>query len=87
LNWTPPDIEGLVEFLVREKGFNEDRVRKGADKMVKMVSAKQQGRLDGFFTKTPAKSPTKDAKEGGKGKGMKRKNEEKKGSQSKKAKR
>jgi len=55
--------------------------------MVKMVSAKQQGRLDGFFTKTPAKSPTKDAKEGGKGKGTKRKNEEKKGSQSKKAKR
>jgi len=55
--------------------------------MMKMMSAKQQGRLDGFFTKTPAKSPTKDAKESSKGKGTKRRNEEKKGSQSKKAKR
>ena len=21
MNWTPPDVEGLVEFLVRDKGF------------------------------------------------------------------
>jgi len=87
LNWTPPDVEGLVEFLVRDKGFNEDRVRKGAEKMVKMVSAKQQGRLDGFFAKAPAKSPTKQPKESDKGKGTKRRNDDKKGSQSKKAKR
>ncbi|KAG8899982.1 Elongation of fatty acids protein 2, partial [Tulasnella sp. 408] len=50
LNWEAPDIDGLVEFLVREKGFNEDRVRKGAEKLQKMLAAKQQGRLDGFFT-------------------------------------
>jgi len=55
--------------------------------MVKMVSAKQQGRLDGFFAKAPAKSPTKQPKESDKGKGTKRRNDDKKGSQSKKAKR
>ncbi|EGR32852.1 hypothetical protein IMG5_068750 [Ichthyophthirius multifiliis] len=26
LKWTKPDIEGLKQFLVQEKGFNEDRV-------------------------------------------------------------
>ncbi|KAF8340355.1 PIN domain-like protein [Cantharellus anzutake] len=114
LNWAPPDVEGLVDFLVRDKGFNEDRVRKGAEKLTKMLSAKQQGRLDGFFAKVPAKSPSKDTKGSDKGKGTKRKvsiwaadmtldgefvsdvtdtrtpspqNEDKKGSQSKKAKR
>lgn len=28
---------------------SEERVRKGADKLIKMMNAKQQGRLDGFF--------------------------------------
>lgn len=30
--------------------LSEDRVRKGAEKLNKMMNAKQQGRLDGFFT-------------------------------------
>ncbi|KDQ20824.1 hypothetical protein BOTBODRAFT_26846 [Botryobasidium botryosum FD-172 SS1] len=64
LVWEPPDVDGLVEFLVKEKGFNEDRVRKGAEKLSKHLQAKQQGRLDGFFKVTP-KSP--DSKTGGKG--------------------
>jgi flap endonuclease-1 len=54
--WAEPDIDGLVEFLVTEKGFNEDRVRKGADKLRIALKAKQQGRLDGFFTVTPKPS-------------------------------
>lgn len=33
-------------------------MRKGAEKLTKMLNAKQQGRLDGFFTKQ-AKSPIK----------------------------
>ncbi|GAA5916497.1 hypothetical protein JCM6882_001741 [Rhodosporidiobolus microsporus] len=53
LDWKAPDVEGLVDFLVREKGFSEDRVRKGADKLKARLSAKQQGRLDGFFTVKP----------------------------------
>lgn len=33
-------------------------MRKGADKLIKMMNAKQQGRLDGFFT-VQAKSDEK----------------------------
>ena len=32
---------------------SEDRVRAGAAKLSKMFAAKQQGRLDGFFTVKP----------------------------------
>ncbi|KAH0831888.1 PIN domain-like protein [Lanmaoa asiatica] len=42
LEWKDPDMEGLVQFLVTEKGFNEERVRKGAEKLQKFLSAKQQ---------------------------------------------
>lgn len=42
-------MEGLVKFLCTDKGFSEDRVRKGADKLSKALGQKQQGRLDGFF--------------------------------------
>ncbi|BGP58269.1 hypothetical protein JCM8202_000969 [Rhodotorula sphaerocarpa] len=72
LKWEAPDTEGLVDFLVREKGFSEERVRKGADKLKARMSAKQQGRLDGFFTVKPKEgsSPQKrkaDDKKDGKG--------------------
>ncbi|KAK9893705.1 PIN domain-like protein [Cystobasidium minutum MCA 4210] len=77
--WESPDVNGLVEFLVNEKGFNEDRVRKQADKLKIALKAKQQGRLDGFFTVTPKasssspdkkrKAEDKDKKGKGKGKG------------------
>ncbi|KAK7677732.1 Flap endonuclease 1-A [Cerrena zonata] len=99
LDWKNPDVDGLVQFLVTEKGFNEDRVRKGADKLTKFLNAKQQGRLDGFFSVKP-KSPKKDeapAKGKGKGaakgkadakgaKGTKRKGDEKEAGSSKKTK-
>ncbi|ESK93181.1 dna-repair protein rad2 [Moniliophthora roreri MCA 2997] len=63
LEWSNPDIDGLVQFLVNEKGFNEERVRKGAEKLQKFLNAKQQGRLDGFFTVKP-KEKTEPAKKG-----------------------
>lgn len=50
LKWEKPNIDGLVDFLCREKGFSEDRVRKGAEKLERALGKKQQGRLDGFFT-------------------------------------
>lgn len=50
---------------MNEKGFNEERVRRGAEKLAKGLGAKQQGRLDGFFTAKP-KAETEDK---GKGKG------------------
>ncbi|KAI9058471.1 PIN domain-like protein [Trametes sanguinea] len=79
LEWKSPDIEGLVDFLVKDKGFNEERVRKGAEKLTKFLNAKQQGRLDGFFAVKPKTSPKKDKAEekGAKGKGTKRKADEK----------
>ncbi len=50
LKWEAPDVEGMVKFLCQDKGFSEDRVRKGCEKLQKSLSQKQQGRLDGFFT-------------------------------------
>jgi flap endonuclease-1 len=33
LEWKEADVEGIVDFLVREKDFSEDRVRKAVEKM------------------------------------------------------
>lgn len=88
LEWKSPDVDGLVQFLVTEKGFkcaitlllliasiahaclfhSEERVRKGAEKLNKFLNAKQQGRLDGFFT-VKAKPPSPKKGDASKGKG------------------
>ncbi|KAJ5594441.1 DNA-repair protein Rad2 [Penicillium hispanicum] len=47
--WEAPDVEGLVKFLVEDKGFNEDRVRNGAARLTKNLKSAQQSRLEGFF--------------------------------------
>lgn len=47
--WDAPDVEGLVKFLVEDKGFNEDRVRNGAARLTKHLKSAQQSRLEGFF--------------------------------------
>lgn len=47
--WEAPDVEGLVQFLVTDKGFNEDRVRNGAARLQKNLKSAQQARLEGFF--------------------------------------
>ncbi|KAG8744737.1 Elongation of fatty acids protein 2 [Ceratobasidium sp. 414] len=92
LTWESPDIDGLVQFLVADKGFNEDRVRKGAEKLIKMLNTKQQGRLDGFFKVTESTSSKAKAPPGGKGgagakgAGAKRKADDKKDTGGKKAK-
>lgn len=88
LDWKEPDVDALVEFMVTQKGFSEDRVRKGAEKLAKAVNAKQQGRLDGFFTVQPKTKDTKTgkgkgAKDDPKPKGTKRKNNEDAGSSKK----
>lgn len=51
-------------------------MRKGAEKLAKSLNAKQQGRLDGFFTAAPNSSAPKKVVPKGKdvkGKGTKRK--------------
>ncbi|KAF5392331.1 hypothetical protein D9757_001363 [Collybiopsis confluens] len=90
LEWKNPDMDGLVQFLVTEKGFNEERVRKGAEKLQRFLNTKQQGRLDGFFTVTqkPKEPPKGKGKEERGKKGTKRKGdvEEQGGSKGKKSK-
>ncbi|KAI9219763.1 flap structure-specific endonuclease 1-like protein [Blastocladiella britannica] len=53
VKWVDPDEEGLVDFMVKEKGFNEDRIRNGVAKLRKSKSGGVQGRLDNFFKVVP----------------------------------
>jgi flap endonuclease-1 len=43
LEWKDADLEGIVDFLVRQKDFSEDRVRKAVEKM-QAGAAKQKGK-------------------------------------------
>ena len=43
--WGEPDEEGLVEFLVKEKNFNEDRVRTALKKVHATKGKSSQGTL------------------------------------------
>lgn len=57
LKWTEPDEEGLVKFLCGDRQFNEQRVRSGAQKLLKTRSTGTQGRLDSFFKVLPSTAP------------------------------
>lgn len=76
--WDKPDMDGLVQFLVTEKGFSEDRVRAGGKRLEKNLKSAQQGRLDGFFKVIPKTEEERAA--------LKRKNDEKNEEKRKKAK-
>ena len=45
LKWVAADEEGLVKFLVGEKSFNEDRVRKAVQRVNAAKSKSTQGDL------------------------------------------
>jgi len=53
LSFSEPDEEGLINFLVKEKGFNEDRVKAGVEKIRKSKSKAVQSRITSFFTGKP----------------------------------
>lgn len=76
--WNAPDVEGLVKFLVTEKGFNEDRIRAAATKLTKNLKTSQQARLEGFFK--PVQKTEEEVAS------LKRKNEEKREATKKKQK-
>jgi len=59
--WEKPDMDGLIKFLVEEKGFNEDRVRSAGQRLEKSMQVAKQGRLDGFFTVVPKTEEQKKA--------------------------
>jgi len=72
LTFSEPDEEGLINFLCKDKGFSEDRVRNGIDKIRKSKSKAVQARITSFFVvQKPAEasprklaSPTKGAAKG-----------------------
>ncbi|ELR18579.1 XPG Iregion domain containing protein [Acanthamoeba castellanii str. Neff] len=71
LKWGEPDEEGLLQYLVKEKQFNEERVRKGIEKLKKARGSAVQGRLDGFVANMgKATSSPQKKKEDPKGKGV-----------------
>jgi len=54
LEWKPADEEGVVKFMCEEKGFNEDRIRKGLLKLKNSKNKSSQGRLEDFFKVLPS---------------------------------
>jgi flap endonuclease-1 len=51
LEWSLPDIEGVVSFLVEDRAFSEIRVRNALEKTVQTVEEqKKQPTLDSFFS-------------------------------------
>lgn len=72
--WEKPDLEGLVAFLVGEKGFSEDRVRGAGSRLEKNMKSSQQARLEGFFKPVPKTDAEKVALK----RKLEEKNEEKK---------
>ena len=58
INWADPDEEGLLEFLVERKGFQENRVKSGVERMRKVRKGGFQRRMDSFFGGGPAKPAT-----------------------------
>ncbi|RKP19700.1 flap endonuclease 1 [Rozella allomycis CSF55] len=67
LKWVAPNEEELIEFLVKKKGFSEDRVKNGVKKLLKAKEAKVQNRLDSYFKKAPVaanSTPKRKADEG-----------------------
>jgi flap endonuclease-1 len=54
LKWNSPDVEGIMKYLVEEKGFSEDRVKSGLERIKKAKQASSQQRMDSFFKKSDA---------------------------------
>ncbi|KAI9316242.1 PIN domain-like protein [Dichotomocladium elegans] len=54
LKWDVPDVEALVDFMVREKGFSEERIRKSCEKLTKNAKSATQVRMTDFFSIKPS---------------------------------
>lgn len=61
IQFTEPDADGLMQFLVQEKLFNADRVLKGIERLKNALVRKAQGRLEDFFTISKVKKTVVDA--------------------------
>ncbi|ADM11241.1 flap endonuclease-1 [Encephalitozoon intestinalis ATCC 50506] len=52
ISWGSIDRNGIVSFLVEEKGFDLERVNRGIEKLVNSRKKGVQGRLDGFIARS-----------------------------------
>jgi flap endonuclease-1 len=59
LKWTAPDEEGLINFLVNENGFNNERITKAIEKIKAAKNKSSQGRLESFFKPVANTAPIK----------------------------
>jgi len=70
LKWTEPNVEGLLQYLVEEKQFDEGRVKKAIERLQKCKGKNSQNRLESFFGAPIVKpSEKRKAPEPPKGKG------------------
>ncbi|KAL8152110.1 hypothetical protein V2J09_021918 [Rumex salicifolius] len=53
INWSSPDEEGLINFLVNDNGFNHERIEKSIEKIKAAKDKIQQDRLDSFCKPVP----------------------------------
>ena len=58
LKWNKPNSEGLNEFLVGEKGFQEAKVVTGLTKLQNSLGKVNQSRLDLFFKSSASTQPS-----------------------------
>jgi len=72
LKWEDSNEEGIIQFLVIEKGFSEERVRNGISKLKKQRSTSVQERLTSYFGVPIVSSPKKRKTEDVNGKNSKK---------------
>merc|ERR1712083_359711 len=48
LSWKKPDEEGLIKFMVEEKGFDEGRIKAGIQRLHKAQGKSTQKRMESF---------------------------------------
>ncbi|KAG2198209.1 hypothetical protein INT46_000875 [Mucor plumbeus] len=61
LTWNAPDVEAVVDLMVKRKGFAEDRIRNGCAKLEKKLKQATQTRVQDFFKIMPSSVPSKAA--------------------------
>jgi len=49
MEWKPADEEGLLQFLVTEKGFNKERIESGLKRIRQAKGKGTQQRMETFF--------------------------------------
>ena len=73
LKWGKVDEEGLLQYLVEEKGFNLERTQRQIARLVKAKGSATQKRMDSFFTRKPSTSSSNKRKADSKSKGKNKK--------------